>query len=626
MAMLDVLSGDLAGRSYAVEEREFVIGRAPSCNLVIPKRYISREHARIQRQGREFVIGGLSRKNPILVGERPIREHRLADGDVFEVCGIQFRFRLDRQPAASPRHTGARMSGSRSGRDAAAADESWVDDRGGGGGADESWVDDRRGGGGADESWVDDRRGGAADGWGPASDVGRPPSDIGPARGGGRRPVSDVGPARGGGGRFVSDEGPVGLSGEGDVDDSWQDAGDFDDEPAPAPAPAAGTRSSAARPGQVVFDVEEDSGDRHSASANEKTGAIDVKASGGMSGSDVNEQTAELGVKAADPDDPDYDPFAEVDAAGPKAQKTVDPKREKLLRAITVLALFLTAVAGGIVWKVTRPKPWREAIHPEPIKLGIGQTRKFAVNWAAENPPAGRARVSVIGKPHQWQARDPNTAYVEWAVPDTKQRSIFLIEGVDVGETSFVLTFPERRERVSYEVLVEGTDPHEELRLQRRKELEALPPYELQSRAESHLASGDKFLADRDIDGKESSIRMAVLEYAAASDAATVARDQLALEATVPQELTNLVLKCEEKEQEAREAYEQFVAQRIALYQEAVRKGRPRLEQIDRLKRVLRAINHACDVRYLRFELLLELHFEESYSGDGTEQCEARFH
>ncbi|RMG06959.1 MAG: FHA domain-containing protein, partial [Planctomycetota bacterium] len=105
-ATLEVLSGELSGRTYAIDEEEFVIGRSQRCHLVIPKRYVSREHARIVREGSDYIVDGLSEKNPVHVGARPIREHLLSDGDVFEFCGIRFRFRRPRAGAArnpSPR-------------------------------------------------------------------------------------------------------------------------------------------------------------------------------------------------------------------------------------------------------------------------------------------------------------------------------------------------------------------------------------------------------------------------------------------------------------------------------------------------------------------------------------------
>ena len=110
--VLEVLSGDLAGRAYAIDEREFFIGRATSCDIVIPRRYISREHARIVRRDGEWLVEGLSDKNPVLLRNRPARGTPLGDGDVFEMCGIQFRFKRHGQV---PGRRGAqqRMSGTR---------------------------------------------------------------------------------------------------------------------------------------------------------------------------------------------------------------------------------------------------------------------------------------------------------------------------------------------------------------------------------------------------------------------------------------------------------------------------------------------------------------------------------
>ena len=57
---VEVLSGDLSGRHYAVHEDGFMIGRSSGCDLVLPKRYISRQHARIERDGARRHAGAVA--------------------------------------------------------------------------------------------------------------------------------------------------------------------------------------------------------------------------------------------------------------------------------------------------------------------------------------------------------------------------------------------------------------------------------------------------------------------------------------------------------------------------------------------------------------------------------------
>jgi pSer/pThr/pTyr-binding forkhead associated (FHA) protein len=91
--VLEVLSGDLAGRSYEILGDTFTIGRREDCDLVLPKKYVSRVHAEVVRSGEGFLVRGVSEKNPIVVSGREVDRHELEDGDVFELGGIRFRFR-----------------------------------------------------------------------------------------------------------------------------------------------------------------------------------------------------------------------------------------------------------------------------------------------------------------------------------------------------------------------------------------------------------------------------------------------------------------------------------------------------------------------------------------------------
>ena len=50
-AVIEILSGDLEGRAYDIDEAPFTIGRKDDCAIVLPKKYVSRKHAEIVEQG-----------------------------------------------------------------------------------------------------------------------------------------------------------------------------------------------------------------------------------------------------------------------------------------------------------------------------------------------------------------------------------------------------------------------------------------------------------------------------------------------------------------------------------------------------------------------------------------------
>jgi pSer/pThr/pTyr-binding forkhead associated (FHA) protein len=78
----------------AVLDRVYVVGRAETCDLVLPTEDVSREHARVVRRWEGVHIRDLGSKNGVTVGGQPVAgEHRLHDGDVIEIGSV--RFRLD---------------------------------------------------------------------------------------------------------------------------------------------------------------------------------------------------------------------------------------------------------------------------------------------------------------------------------------------------------------------------------------------------------------------------------------------------------------------------------------------------------------------------------------------------
>lgn len=571
--MIEVLTGDLQGRSYLVEEDEFLIGRAPSCDLVIPKRYISREHARIVRQGGAYVVDGLSETNPVLVDDRPARGLRLADGQVFEVCGIRFRFRAEGKGVPS-RHQGIALGdggGSESGRRPAQGGRATTSAAG------HRWDDDDSG----DHATAGDTRGGGAG-----------------ARAGGR----DDG-RRSGAGGFV-----FGADDADPVDD--------DDRTGELPAVTASTKGVPAGGAK---------GAGKAGARGSTVGAGGSRASAadaGLAQRSSSDQTAELG-RVQDPDDPDYDPFAEADRRQKKVA-TVDPAREKMMRVLMLVGLVGIAVAGGTLWKISQKDPWKTIDHPTPIRVAVDQTVLFEEPFAEIDPPR-RARTTTPpeGEPAYIYHQDA-VAEVEWAVPHQRTRAILLVRGKEAGETVVQLEYEESRRIKRFTVIVEGEEPHEAARRRRREELVLRPERELRYLADTHLASGETFLREKDVVSKEGNRQRAVRELVLAVDAAVALREQLARTGVAPPDVSDLVRRCEEAEQRAREEWDSFVVLTYANYKNMVRKGDTKVDLVIQLKSVLRAIGHACDPRFMRLKLLLEDGWSVPWDGDGSEACDVR--
>jgi hypothetical protein len=69
------------GQRTPIEGGVVQIGRAPSCEIVLDDRNVSRRHAEIRRRGPVVVLIDLDSTNGTIVNGRRVREHPLADGD-----------------------------------------------------------------------------------------------------------------------------------------------------------------------------------------------------------------------------------------------------------------------------------------------------------------------------------------------------------------------------------------------------------------------------------------------------------------------------------------------------------------------------------------------------------------
>jgi pSer/pThr/pTyr-binding forkhead associated (FHA) protein len=85
--VLTVEEGEHVGLRVVVDSDDFIIGRGEECNLVLNDRAISRQHARIWREGDSFLIEDLESKNGTWVNGEALQQPRqLSDGDKIQLA------------------------------------------------------------------------------------------------------------------------------------------------------------------------------------------------------------------------------------------------------------------------------------------------------------------------------------------------------------------------------------------------------------------------------------------------------------------------------------------------------------------------------------------------------------
>ena len=88
-AILIAQTGPLDGKRWTLN-RTVIIGRDASCDIVIPDRQVSRQHARIYSNSQGAFLQDLNSKNGTYFnGERILKETLLQDGDVIQIAYIQ---------------------------------------------------------------------------------------------------------------------------------------------------------------------------------------------------------------------------------------------------------------------------------------------------------------------------------------------------------------------------------------------------------------------------------------------------------------------------------------------------------------------------------------------------------
>jgi pSer/pThr/pTyr-binding forkhead associated (FHA) protein len=85
---------DPTGHEHQLRGETTTIGRAVECDIVITSKRVSREHARLVRDGRRVMLEDLDSTNGTLLNdERILEPMELRDGDMISVGDVKFTFR-----------------------------------------------------------------------------------------------------------------------------------------------------------------------------------------------------------------------------------------------------------------------------------------------------------------------------------------------------------------------------------------------------------------------------------------------------------------------------------------------------------------------------------------------------
>ncbi|HEU4398109.1 MAG TPA: DUF3662 and FHA domain-containing protein [Actinomycetota bacterium] len=94
-ATLALISGGQPVRVYPLGAAELSIGRSDQSDIALSDPGVSRNHARVLREGDDFIVEDLRSTNGTEVNGQPVRRRRLADGDVIKLANSTLQFRRE---------------------------------------------------------------------------------------------------------------------------------------------------------------------------------------------------------------------------------------------------------------------------------------------------------------------------------------------------------------------------------------------------------------------------------------------------------------------------------------------------------------------------------------------------
>ena len=95
-ASLVLVQGGQPIRSWPLAGSQLTIGRAEQSDIPLADPGVSRNHARVVREGDDFIVEDLRSTNGTEVNGQPIRRRRLANGDMLKLASSTLQFRRER--------------------------------------------------------------------------------------------------------------------------------------------------------------------------------------------------------------------------------------------------------------------------------------------------------------------------------------------------------------------------------------------------------------------------------------------------------------------------------------------------------------------------------------------------
>jgi hypothetical protein len=94
-ASLVLVQGGQPVRTYPLRAAETSIGRSERSDIPLADPGVSRSHARVVREGDDFIVEDLRSTNGTEVNGQPVRRRRLADGDLLKLASSTLQFRRE---------------------------------------------------------------------------------------------------------------------------------------------------------------------------------------------------------------------------------------------------------------------------------------------------------------------------------------------------------------------------------------------------------------------------------------------------------------------------------------------------------------------------------------------------
>jgi len=216
-------------------------------------------------------------------------------------------------------------------------------------------------------------------------------------------------------------------------------------------------------------------------------------------------------------------------------------------------------------------------------------------------------------------------ARVDWIQPSPEERAHFLVQGLGEGHTECKVEFADGSEPLTIRIEVSGDDPHALARSERQTlDRETRSKHLLaQLRAEA-LQAGEALLKECKLPGKEGNYRKAFLQFARASDAAEALGAAEGRRGGRTQGTSDWIKRTRFAELRANVEWEEachLALNRLHTLWTAPPSEGLRQQQGELLAQTLRLVQHSCDARFRRLEVILQQSFPELMGKVQLELC-----